>query len=160
VISTRDELGALWLPWCVDASDPSRGLHGCAQPARHPRAAQLRLTDLTNPIIQRALADQPYRDRWSWAKIESIAAGYRAQTASLETIIVDDDDDPDSHQQPAFMTFDGVRMLCEGCDRTSALWVSRASDFEVRIAAALERWPGYENPAIRERGRPFPGAIA
>jgi hypothetical protein len=122
VLRTRQGLAQLWLPWCVDADNPDRTVRDHHPgPALHPRAAQLRLTDLTTPVIQRALAGQPYRPgEWSWQKIQSIAADYRAREDRGETVIVDDDDDPSSYQQPTFMTDGGVRMLSEGSHCTSA----------------------------------------
>jgi hypothetical protein len=59
IIRTRAELSEFWLPWCVDAEAPWRTTWDHDPPAGHPRAAQLRLTDLTKPVIERALAGQP-----------------------------------------------------------------------------------------------------
>ena len=54
-----------------------------------------------------------------------------------------------------FMSYDHVMMLCEGCHRTSAWWISGAEAFELRLVECRQRWPAYEDPEIRRRGRPF-----
>jgi hypothetical protein len=157
VLRTREQLAALWLPWCVDACNPSMPL--VDSPARHPRAAQLGLKDLDTPVIQQALARQPYRaGELSWQKIIGIADGYRAQVARGEPIVVDDVGDALVYEQPMVMVYGDVTMLCEGSHRSSALWISQASVFELRLAVCPCRWPDYDNQQLRLRGRPFRAA--
>lgn len=154
VLHHRRQLAELWLPWCVDAENPALPL--AAFPALHPRAAQLRLTDLDTPVIQSALARQPYRlGDFSWPKINELADGYRAAESHGEPVIVDDVDNPMLDEQPTVMRYGDVTMLCEGSHRSSALWVSGISVFELRLACSPCSWAAYENDELRIRGRPF-----
>lgn len=154
VLHRRRQLTEIWLPWCVDAENPALPL--TAVPALHPRAAQLRLTDLDIPVIQLALARQPYRlGEFSWPKINELADGYRAAASHGKPVIVDDVDDPMLDEQPTVMRCGEVSMLCEGSHRSSALWVSGISVFELRLACSPCSWAAYENHELRIRGRPF-----
>jgi hypothetical protein len=155
VIRTRPQLAEFWLPWCVDADNPERTTHDHEAPAQHPRAAQLRLTDLDTPVIRRALAEQPVDGDRSWTKIAQITRLYRDRASTDATIIVDGTPSAASYDQPTFMTYGNVRMLCEGCHRASALWLSGIEDFELRLVEWPSLWPGYESDEIRRRGRPF-----
>jgi hypothetical protein len=125
-------------------------------PARLSNAAQLRITDLDLMPIRAALSRQPYRDEFSWPKIESIASSYRAQAARPEPIIVDADDS--GREQPTLMRYDDADVICEGNHRASALWVSEVTDFELRLRVAEVPWPDYGNRDIRRRGRSFRSA--
>jgi hypothetical protein len=158
VIRTRAELSEFWLPWCVDAADPELTTQDCERPAEHPRAAQLRLTDLSTPIIQRALAEQRVNGDRSWPVIKERTREYRDRASRGETIVIDGTPDAPRYDQPTFMIYGDIKMLCEGCHRASALWLSGAEPFELRLVQTSVEWPGYANAEIRRRGRPFPGA--
>lgn len=154
VLHRRGQLTGLWLPWCVDADNPALPL--TQSPALHPRATQLRLTDLDTPVIQLALAQQPCSPgEFSWLKINAIADGYRAAESRGDAVIVDDVDNPILHEQLTVMRCGEVTMLCEGSHRSSALWVSGISVFELRLACSPAPWAAYENDELRIRGRPF-----
>ena len=149
VVTRRDELGRLWLPWCVDARDPTLPIVDL--PARNVNATQLRLTDLHNEVVQVALARQPTPSGTnSWPKITAIATGFR-ETA---TGIVIREEPPN---QPTVMAFEDFEMLCEGCHRASALWISGISSFELHLGIAEPNWVDYRAAELRMRGRPFRG---
>jgi hypothetical protein len=149
-ITSRAELARLWLPWCVDARNPHAPL--AHFPARHPYAAQLRMTDLDEDVIRGALAKQQTPSgETSWAKIEAFATHWRSASARGLRVVVDRRP-PDP---PTLMSFDDFAMLAEGCHRACALWVARVPSFVLQAVSSVAIWHDYSNPALRRGGRPF-----
>ena len=143
VISNRIELAALWLPWCVARGEPTVPLTHL--PAEHPRAMQLRITDLDDPSTQQALAWQPHRGGTSWEHIERWAARFRAQVASGEPVAINDD--------AAVLDLGGLLILREGCHRACGLYVAGLKEFELVAAVSppFGPWESYRTAALRER---------
>jgi hypothetical protein len=152
LITTRDDVGELWLPWCVRADDPAMPLEHF--PARQVNAAQLRVSGLDTEVIQVALAKQcTPSGETSWPKITAFAKHFSDIAANGSPAIVD----APAPETPALMKFGDFTMVCEGCHRACALWVARIPDFELRAVRAALVWPEYANQELRLRGRPFAG---
>jgi hypothetical protein len=70
-------------------------------------------------------------------------------------VVIDGAPEAIDYDQPTFMIYNDTRMLCEGCHRVSALWLSGVAVFELRLAKWPPEWAGYDNDEIRVRARPF-----
>lgn len=139
-ITDRDEVGRLWLPWCVERTRPEVPLRIERDPDRRDAARQLRVSDLSEESAQVALANYPRDEQtasvWSsinyWAGVFSEMVGRR---------VLDD--------AKLFETPEGL-MLHEGSHRTCGLYVSGITDFEIRVAAVEPLgWQAYNSADLR-----------
>jgi hypothetical protein len=148
VLSTHDELARLWLPWCVARND--RSVPIVHAPAEHPSALQLRMTDLDDPMFQRALAWQRLDTETSWERIVHRAQEFERRAHAGERILVGPDPAKPT-QDPAVYEFDGLQMLHEACHRVSALYVSGLDSFRLELQVEPLGWPAYRPSALRQR---------
>lgn len=143
VLTRREQLAELWLPWCVSRDDPSVPI--VHQPALHPSAMQMRVSDLSEPWARRALAWQPSDGGTSWIKIENLARVFVDAVASGGSVSVGDD--------IAVIDLGDVRMLREGCHRACGLWVAGVAAFRVALTTSgpVGPWTAYERDDLRQR---------
>jgi hypothetical protein len=138
VITDRSELGALWLPWCVDRERPAVPLQIDREPHRHAEARQLRVVDLEDLSVRTALAAYPRDDGgFILDAIVAIADEHRAGTRSS------------SHRlAQAFEVPQGL-VLCEGSHRACALWESGLVTFDMLVRVIPLQWPQYRPAEMR-----------
>jgi hypothetical protein len=151
-LTLRSELGAMWLPWCVARADRSEIIRIDAEPERCEAAMQLRVGDIADHDVRRALSRQLVRDDGR-SSIDLIAArsqefravvstGQAATVAPSESI-----DDP-----AVFLTAEGP-MLHEACHRACGLYEARLTTFDLRLRvdALFGPWLVYEKAVLRRR---------
>jgi hypothetical protein len=148
ILSSRDELARLWLPWCVARNE--RSVPIAHDPAKHPSALQMRMTDLDDRVTQQALAWQWVGTETSWERIVRRADEYTQRAIAGEHIVIGPDPAKPG-QDPAIFEFDDVQMLHEGCHRVCSLYVSGVDSFELDARIDSLEWPAYLNPALRQR---------
>ncbi len=137
VTTTRDALGALWLPWCVDRSTETELIPVADEPHRIPESRQLRVRDIERKPVQTALGRQIAKGEPSLTKIDSIRAAAENDAALLA--IAD---------STGFICT-GDLILMEGCHRTCALHLLNPSGFELQTRLDPGGWPVYSDPRLR-----------
>ena len=140
-VTTRQNLAALWLPWCVERRRPDRPIRIEREPERRKDARQLRVADLSDEAVRAALSDYPRDDgRDVLSAIRDMAADF----ASVPVGIVID-------EAQAFLMDEGP-MIFEGSHRTCAVWESGVKDFEIRatVHPLSPPWEMYDCAALRQ----------
>jgi hypothetical protein len=131
--TTRDELGALRLPWCVDRATRSYEIRISDEPHRISEALQLRVRSIEEESVRRALRKQVTSNgEFSLNKIEAIAS--EAEFPAIEDSM-------------AFMIGDELSLM-EGCHRTCALYVVGPSTLVLKTRVFDEGWPAYLDPRL------------
>lgn len=148
VVTTRQALGELWLPWCVERARPDRVLRIDHEPHRIGEAQQLRVAQVSGEETREALRDNGGTD--STAAIEATAATFRSLAESGPLVLAARPPlDPGDWPQ-AFPLADGP-MLHEACHRACALYVAGVERFELRplVHALFRGWTIYDDAALR-----------
>jgi hypothetical protein len=105
----REELAALWLPWCVDRSRPTEILRIRDDPDRVEEALQLQVADLADANTRAALARQPHDGGGTSLRfIEELAKTYSSAARCGQILLP---------QAKALTLSEGV-MLRDGSHRT------------------------------------------
>jgi hypothetical protein len=136
---TREGLGGLLLPWCVDARDRTRPIRIDDEPYLMPHALQLRVRDVGREDIMVALNRQCAEGGDSLKKIQSI----RAEATRWGRL-------PAIEDSMACRVRGGL-MLIEGCHPSCALYLLCPPEFEHRtvVVAANGGWLVYDDPRLR-----------
>ncbi len=87
-ITDRDEVGRLWLPWCLERDRPEVPIRIEREPHRRHEARQLRVSDLTDEHARLGLSNYVRDDSASvWSSIEYWA---RVFSDAAERVLLDD----------------------------------------------------------------------
>lgn len=132
LVNLRQELAAMWLPWCVARVNRTEIIKIDAEPERCHQAMQLRVGDLADDDVRRALTRQVVRNdgRNSIDLIVDRGRGFRALSAARERVTIvpaGTVDDP-----TVFLTAEGP-MLHEGCHRLCGLYDAGIEWFELTL---------------------------
>ena len=143
-VRTRDELAALWLPWCVRRDRPREVVEIDRRPELRDHAMQLRVSDLADAAVRVAIRAQRREDgQSSLDVIEAFASRFRL-LAGRGPVVFD--------AAEVFSLPDGP-MLHEGCHRVCALYESSIQAFEIRarVDPVFGPWAIYSQPRLRAR---------
>lgn len=151
-VTSRRELAALWLPWCVARRDRRQLIRIADEPDRRDEAMH-RVDDLDDDQVRAALSTQQVRDDGSSSLdvIGERASDYVATVLAGQTVAVVPtgrlEDDP-----AAFATSDGP-MLHEASHRACALYEAVVKPFELRarVDPLFGGWRVYDDPRLRRR---------
>lgn len=137
--TTRQSLGGLLLPWCVDTRNRTCPIRINDEPDLIPHALQLRVRDVVQEDILSALGRQDAEGEDSMEKIQSIRA---EATRSVRLPAIED--------SKACRVRHGL-MLMEGCHRSCALYLLAPPKFELRtvVVAVGSGWAVYDDPRLR-----------
>jgi hypothetical protein len=126
--TTRDALGALRLPWCVDRRTRSQEIRISDETHRIPEALQLRVRNIEEEPVRVALRKQVTPNgEFSLNKIEAIAS-------EAEFAAIDD--------SKAFLVGDELSLM-EGCHRTCALYLVNPPTFTLETRIVDDCWLAY-----------------
>jgi hypothetical protein len=137
VITTRAELGALWLPWYVDRRDHGRligDLHTEIEVAQALRVRDVLECQIVRGALEQTTANDPIIGPWSHR------GGIRHHLEQLDPV-------QPVGPLPAWLTPEGF-LLRDGCHRACALYELAPRDFELRLIV---------KPAPRNVVDVFPG---
>jgi hypothetical protein len=151
-MTQRPEIGDMWLPWCVDLENRAAIVRIDAEPERRSQAMQLRVGDLADDDVRRALSIQVVRDdgRSSIDLIAECSERFRGLIASGRSVAMAPVGDV---EVPAvFLTAQGP-MLHEACHRVCGLYDARVEVFDlcVRVDELFAPWTIYDDPTLRKR---------
>jgi hypothetical protein len=137
--TTRQGLGGLLLPWCVDTRDRTCPIRINDVRDLIPHALQLRVWDVVQEDILIALGRQDAEGGDSLEKIQSIRT---EATRSGRLPAIED--------SKACRVRNGL-MLMEGCHRSCALYLLGPPKFELRsvVVAVGSGWAVYDDPRLR-----------
>ncbi len=152
----RDDLAALWLPWCVAREvareDWTQIIRIDEHPMRRDIAIQLRVGDLDDERARAALSRQVVREdgRTSLDLVIERADAYAAAAKDGHDVTIPLAGTLDD---PAVFVMSEGPMLHEACHRACALYEAQVHSFELQLPvdALFGPWSVYEHATLRVR---------